>query len=254
MKYQRFIPLITSLLIWLLSELFLTQAKLFYITLAVGGLLIIFSVKLIVGRQPLFWPSVIIAPLLFFVAWTSYAAIIIGNFWIQLIFLLVVWFIFAYLRNLYYYAAALSATEPSVWSVKFDNLLIAGSFLTSFAAAAVLLDLPAFVNWPWFVMLPVWALVVGLLLIQFQPFKPGQWPVGGLLILSVLALTELAGVFSLLPLNFNILALFLAIAYYLSLIIIRLKARGGLNRRAVRLPLILSALAIFLLFLTARWL
>ena len=59
---------------------------------------------------------------------------------------------------------------------------------------------------------------------------------------------------SIAPWQINILALFLAIAYYLSLIIIRLKARGGLNRRAVRLPLILSALAIFLLFLTARWL
>ena len=253
MKYQRAIPVLAPLLIFLLSESFLGWPKLFYISLTLGGLLIILGVKYIIGRGPLFWPSFIIAPLLFFWSWSVYAAMIVGNFWIQMIFLMIFCFLFSYLRTLYYYVAPRPG-QPAEGE-KFDNLLISGGFLTAFAAAAVLLDLPAFLNWPLYIMLPLWALLIWLLLIQFRPFKVGpSWPAGALTTLSVLALTELAGVISLLPLNFNILALFLAVAYYLCLMVIRLQARGNLNRRALQLPLILSALAILLLFLTARWL
>jgi ABC-type multidrug transport system fused ATPase/permease subunit len=253
MKYQRVIPVLTPLLIFLLSQSFLWQPKLFFISLTLGGLLIILGVKYIIGRGPLFWPSFIIAPLLFFGSWSVYAAVIVGNFWIQMIFLMILWFLFSYLRTLYYYIVP--GPGQTAEGEKFDNLLISGGFLTAFAAAAVLLDLPAFLNWPLYIMLPIWAVVIWLLLIQFKPFKVGQfWPAGALTILSTLVLTELAWVISLLPLNFNISALFLAIAYYLCLMIIRLQARGNLNRRALQLPLILSALAILLIFLTARWL
>jgi hypothetical protein len=221
--------------------------------LAIGSLFIALSVKYIIGRQPLFWPAFIIAPLLFFISGAGYAAVIVSNFWIQIIFLVIAWFIIAYLRNLYYYASP--TADSALWAAKFDNLLMSGGFLTAFAAAAVLFDLPAFLNWPLFLMLPVWAILAWLLLLQFKPFKTGaSWPTGVLPTISVLVLTELAWIFSLLPLNFNILALFLALSYYLCLLIIRLQTRGGLNRRALKLPLILSIIAIILLFFTARWL
>ncbi|MFA6994977.1 MAG: hypothetical protein WC249_01030 [Patescibacteria group bacterium] len=253
MKYKRLIPLIVPVLVWLLAEVFLAQPKFFYFSLTFSVLLLILGIKYISGQSRKIWSLFIISPVLFLLSFLTYTAIIVNYFWIQTIYLLVVWFTFFYLRNFYYYSTNLE--DRAVWMAKQDNLLISGGFLTAFATAAVLFDLSAFITWPIYVMLPLWALVVWLLLIQFRPLKPdNSWPVGGLIPISVLILTELAGVFSLLPLNYNILALFLAIIYYIDLMIIRLIISGALNRRALKLPLILSFMAILFLFLTASWL
>lgn len=258
MKYKRFIPLITPLLIWFLSQAFLLKPGFFYSALAFGTLIIIFSVKLIASREGnKNWPPFIIAPLLFFLSFSTYITIIVSHFWIQVIFLLIVWFLFTYLKHLYYYWTRSSPEYESKLEqgVKLDNLLITGGFLTAFATAGVLFGLSAFLNWPLGLMLPVFVLIIWLLFIQFLPLKKISWrQTGGLLTINVLILTEFAWVFSLLPLNFNILALFLAIAYYLTLIVVRLNWSGGLNRRALKFPLILSAIVIILLLLTARWL
>jgi hypothetical protein len=104
-------------------------------------------------------------------------------------------------------------------------------------------------------MLLALALTTSLLFWQFNLLQEGAVPpIDWLLVIIVLVLTELAWAMTLLPLNFNILGLFVAIIYYLGLTIIRLERRGGLNRRALKLPLIFSAVLIFILLLTARWL
>jgi len=250
MKYKRFLPLITPVLIWLLSQTFLITPRFFYSTLALGTLLIIVSVKLIADRLAAKnWLSWTVAPLLFFLGATTYTAIIVSHFWIQIIFLLIVWFLFSYLRDLYQLADGAEARRA-----KLDNLLVGGSFLALAALAGVLFGLPAFLNWPLAITLLAFALIGWLSFSQFFPVNESLAKQRGLVIMSVIILTELAGVFSLLPLNFNILALFLAISYYLLLTIMRLNGQGAVNRRSLIVPLLLSVMAIGLLLLSARWL
>ena len=139
--------------------------------------------------------------------------------------------------------------------VRADNLLLSGGFLTAFSAAALLFDLPAFFDWPIYYLLPATALLSGLLLFQFYLFpKEGVQPTKPLSIISIVIMTELAAIFSLLPLNFNLLALFFALSYYFCLTMIRLAENGILHRRSLKLPLILIAIIIIILLLTARWL
>lgn len=255
MKYQRAIPIITPLIIWLLNELFLAQPALFNVSWSLGLLVIVLSVRLVTRRRPLFWLAFLTAPVLFFLSLAFYAATIINPFWIQLIFLLIVWFLFFYLRDLYYYAAAVGTEEEQTrWAARLENLLIAGSVLAVWAAAAVLFDLPVFVNWPIYFLLPVWAVIVGLSLAQFKAFKAAAGTAGRLWLVLVLLLVELLWALTWWPFNYNILALFAVFAYYLALLIMRLAASDNLNRRALKLPLILGALAMLLLFLTSRWL
>lgn len=253
MKYQRFIPLIVPLLIWFLNQIFFSEPDLFYVALALGALLISLSVKYLLPREPVFWLPYIIPPLLFFISFSFYSAIIVGTFWLQLCSLLIAWFLFSYFRALYYYFA--TPDKRQTWANKVDNLLLSGGFLTAYSAAAILFDLPAFFNWSLFALLATIAALSGLLLFQFYLFpKEGPPTAKHLPLLSVLVLTELTGIFSLLPLNFHILALFFAISYYSCLIIIRLANKGILNRRALKWPLILVALIITVLLLTSRWL
>jgi len=253
MKYQRLIPLITPLLVWSLSQAFLWRSDFFYSALALATLLIVLSVKYLISATRGYWLPFIIPPVLFFLSFSFYATIIISRFWIQLIFLLIAWFLFSYLRNLYYYLGRADSSQP--WGLKLDNLLVASSFLTIFAASAVLFDLPAFLNWPWYYLLPAVVIITGLSYFQFRLLpSDGQRVSYGFLLVNIVIITEFSWALSLLPLNFHILALFLAIFYYVSLIIIRLEERGSLNRQALKLTLILSSLAILLLLLTARWL
>jgi len=253
MKYQRFIPLIVPLLIWFLNQLFFSKPDLFYVALALGALLITLSVKSLLPRESVFWLPYIIPPLLFFVSFSFYSAIIVGLFWLQLCSLLIVWFLFSYFRVLYYYFSA--PDKRPIWATKVDNLLLSGGFLTAYAAAAILFDLPAFFNWSLLALSATMAVLSGLLLFQFSLFpKEGAPTTKHLPLMSVLVLTELTGIFSLLPLNFHILALFFAISYYLCLTIIRLASNGILSRRALRWPLILGAIIITVLLLTSRWL
>jgi len=253
MKYKRLIPLIVPLLIWLGGQLFLRRPSLFYSVLAVGALIIVLSVRYLAGREKRDWPLLTIAPVLFFLSLTGYVAIIIGSFWIQLLLILSAWFLFVYLKNLYYYFT--HQESASVFADKLDNLLIVSGFLSVFFAATVLFSLPIFISWPDWATILILAALIWLLFVQFLPLKkinPAQAKI--LILISVIGLAELAWGLSLLPLKFHLLGLFLAISYYLALTIIRLHLRGALNRRVLKLPLILSALAFVVLFLTARWL
>lgn len=257
MKLPRLIIIITPLLLWLISQATLVRPSLFYSSLTGGALLIILSVKYVGDRQRPAWFLAAISPILFWLSFSAYTAVIVSPFWIQTIDVLVVWFIFSYLKNWHYYSLspAVASTPAINYAAKLDNLLTAGGFLSAWAAAAVLLALPAFLSWPVYFLLPAVAAVTALLFLQFN-FLPAATGRSSTLFLglNVLILTELVWTFSLLPLNFNILALFFAIAYYLGRLIMRLYLAGGLNWRAVKLPLIFSAIAIFILFLTSRWL
>ncbi|MFA5155509.1 MAG: hypothetical protein WC453_03680 [Patescibacteria group bacterium] len=253
MNYKRLLPLFVPVLLWLLSQAFLWAPYFFYASLALGALLIVLSLKHLVSRSQAFWLPFAIPPVLFFLSFSAYTAIIARNFWIQILDIALLGFMFWYLRDIYYY---FYGRENDRWAKRLDNLLLSGGFLTAFTASAFLFDLSVFINWPFYFLLPSLAALSACLFWQFRLLpRPERsagtawWPA-----LSVLALVELAGAFILLPLNFNILALFFAIFYYLGLIIIRLAESGGLGRRAVKLPLILGVVIILALLLTSRWL
>lgn len=253
MNYKRAIPLVVPLIIWLMSQSFLRWSHIYYSVLTVGALIIVLSVKYLTDRDNHDWPLLAIAPFLFFLTFSSYVSILIGSFWVQLILALIAWFQFAYLKNIYYYFA--HPESKSIFEDKLDNLLIVSGFLSVFAAATVLFSLPIFINWPVWATVSILAVLISLLFVQFRPFKkimPAKAKV--LIIISVLSLVEFAWGLSFLPLRFHLLGLCLAITYYLALFIVRLHLRGDLNRRVLKLPLILAALAFILLFVTARWL
>lgn len=253
MNYKRIIPVVVPLLIWLSGQIFLLHAELFYSIMALGALIIVLSVKYLAGREKHDWPLFAIAPLLFFLNFSCYITIIIGRFWVQALLILIVWFLFVYLKNLYYYST--HKESEAIFEDKLDNLLIVSGFLSVFSASTVLFSLPIFITWPTWATILILAASFWLLFLQFMPLKkirPEQAKV--LILVSVIGLSELALGLSLLPLKFHLLGLFMAISYYLTLTIVRLHLRGSLNRRALKLPLILAGIAFLILFLTARWL
>jgi len=251
MNFRRLIPLLVPLAAWILSQAFLLFPKIFLIALAVGAICIVLGAKVLVAPAKRDWPLYIIAPILFFASAGAYAAVTVSRLLIQIIFLLTAWFLFSYFKNLYYY---LSYGAPDR-SLKIEHLMVSGGFLTVFMAAGVLFNLPAFINWPFWAVIPTFFLLFFLLFLQFFPFKKSDQSLNGsITVLSSLVLSELALALALLPLNFNFLALIMAIIYYFFLSVVRLKWQDRLSRRALKYPLILSIFIILLLLLTANWL
>lgn len=252
MSYQRFIPFGVALVLWLLSQCFLFFPGFFYSTVALGALIIVFSVRYLArGSQLNHWPLFLISPLFFFLTFSIYAALFSGFFWIQAIFLLNAWFMAVCLNSLSHYFLAPTPEREK----KLDNLFLNGAWLTVFAASSVIFGLSAFISLRFPILLAAFLLTVLLLWIQFLPLAKVKWRAAApVLFASIFVLGVLVGAISLLPLNFNILGFLAAIFAYFLLAVNRLFWRGNLSRQTLKGPFIFSVVLSVILLLTARWL
>lgn len=253
---RRLIYLFTPLAIWLLSQSFLLFPRFFYSALLIGLLLIMVSaIWLARLDRRKYWPALAIPPALFFASFSLYATLIPDRWpdeiWIELVFLLEAWFVFSYFRNLYYYLAY-DAPERRE---KLDSLLVSGGFLATFALGASFYGLSAFIDWSLAAFLSALTPLVFLLFSQLIPFRGTSLKNERVfLIVNTLMLVEIAGMISLLPLNYNILGFIFALAYSFELLAWRLDRRGELDRRRLKFPLVISIIIVIILFLTASWL
>jgi len=251
MNYKRLIPIITPILIFVLSQIFLATPKVFYYALGIGVLIIVISVKYLSRGIKNNWLIFTISPVLFFLSFSLYSSLIANSFLIQFIFVLCLWFIFSYLKNLYYF---LSYEVPER-AQKLDHLILSGGFLTFFALTSSLYGLPIFLNWPFFKFLLVFIPLAFLLLIQFFAIKKISFkPFLPFIGINILILSELALVLSFLPFNFNVLGFLLTIFFYFFLLVFRLRLREELNYHNLKLPIVFSLLIIVITILSARWL
>ncbi len=238
--------------LWVLDEIFLFKPDFFFIALALGLLIIAFGVRSIMKKQSAkFWPAFIFPPALFFLSFSFYSALLVSRFWIQAIFLLIAWFVFYYLQNIYYHFS-FGAPEREM---KLRRLLASGAFLSAFALAATLFGLPIFLSWSFFLLLLLFVLVSIVLFGQFfildNKISREEKIFWGI---NVLVLAEMASVLFLLPLNYNILGLLLALIFYFLIFAGEIRLAGRLNYKNLKWPIIIGTIIIILILLSARWL
>jgi len=252
MKYQRLVPILVPLLLWLINQVFYWYPSFFYYSLILGVVFIIIGTRLESQlSQPRSWLLFIISPALVFLSFSFFSSLISNIYWIQTVFLLSAWFAFAYFRNLYYYWRYNAPEREN----KLDNLLVSGGFLTIFSAAAGLYSLPTFLSLPLILLLAVFLIIIFLMFFQFLPVRKISFKSAlPLIIVNSLTLLELTWGLSLLPFNFNILGFILAIFYYFLLTTWRLTWRQALSFRSLKWPLIFSSAIVIILLLTSSWL
>jgi hypothetical protein len=252
MKKKSVLILFIVVLLFILNQIFLFLPAFFYSSLAIGALLIVLLTRNIV--QPFRkhgWLIWIIAPILFWFAVSLYSTIIVGYFWIQILFLTIAWFIYSYFYNLYHY---LPNKTPEL-NKKFDSIVLSGGVLICAASGASLYGLSSFISFPTILLLLFFLPIAFLLFAQFFPLRKDFWAENKFLLpVNVLILLELAFVLSFLPLNFNLLGFCLALGYYFLLTVMRLRWQGKLDRKNLKSLVILSVVIVFILFLSARWL
>lgn len=252
MKKKQILIIFTVILLLILNQAFLFLPALFYSSLTIGTLLIVLLTRSIV--QPFRrngWLVWIIAPILFWLSVSLYSTIIVGYFWIQILFLVIAWFIYSYFINLYHYLP----DRTLELNRKFDSIVLSGGVLICAASGASLYGLSSFITFSTTFLLLFFLPIALLLFVQFMPLRKNFWSENKFLLpINVLILLELAFVLSFLPLNFNLLGFCLALGYYFLLTIMRLRWQGKLDRRSLRGLIILSISIVFILFMSARWL
>lgn len=252
MKNKQLYLILIPFSLWLLDEIFFFKPGFFFVSLGLGLLIITLGVHtLIKDHGSKFWPAFILPPALFFLSFSFYSAIIASQFWIQVIFLFNVWFVFSYLKNIYYYFSFGAPERES----KLRRLLASGAFLSTFAFASNLYGLPIFLSWPFFLLLIAFMIICLALFGQFFVFtKKIEREQKVFLGINILVLAEFAGVLFFLPLNFNILGLLVALVFYFLVLLNDFREEHRLNFKNVKWPLIILSAVIILTLLSARWL
>ncbi len=252
MKNNYFYLILITFALWVLDEIFLFKPDFLFVALGLGLLIITVGVRFLIKKHNFqFWPLFVLTPALFYLSFSFYSAIIVSPFWIQIIFLFNAWFVFSYLKNIYYYSA-FNAPERKE---NLRRLVLSGAFLSTFALAANLYGLPIFLSWP-FIFLLLSFIVISLALFgQFLIFTDRIDRTQKIFFgLSVLTLAEFAGVLFFLPLNYNILGLLVALVFYFLILLDDWRVADRLNWKNLRWPIIIGALIIILILLSARWL
>ncbi|MDD2258065.1 hypothetical protein EOL72_01745 [Candidatus Falkowbacteria bacterium] len=249
--YSRLAVTIYPLIILLLSEIYFFKPNAFYLVLGLALLLTVFLAwSLRAPGKPWSWLLTIFIPAIFLASSSIYASLQMNKIIVQLIFLLITVFLFVYFRNLYYYYHHSKLYEAE----EFVVVKSFGGLMTIFFAAASMFGLQSLLNlttWPMFLIFVALGLVMVFANLEDEPVEASVRGRFSLVIAYILAETAL--VFLLLPLQYNVSALCLAIVYYFLINITRLYLRQALTLKKIRYYLLVSAAGIMLLLLTARW-
>jgi hypothetical protein len=252
MKFNRFLPLLIPLLVFLFEEIYFFSPKFVYVIMILVGLSVFFVIWQFsrwsqVDKQ---WWNYLILPIAMSSAVISYSVFIGYKSLIQLLFIFNLVFLYIYLRHVYYYLLNPPAYE--VFSI--ENISSYTNWLTFFLLAATVYGLQSFLNLPipWLVLI-----ILGITaLTTYQIIWVNKIEITlGLpyILISCLILVELFWSISFLPFNYNISGLCLAISYYVITGLIKNHLLNKLDVKKVKMYLILATISLFLILLTAKW-
>lgn len=257
MKYNRFLPLLVPGLVFFLLELFYFKPKLIYVVLVFIILLYFFTARQFLRaaktEEKLY--NLILLPAYFTIGLVAFSTMIpresgVGRFLLHLFFTLNASFVYLYLRSIYYYINRRNSYKK--YSLK--NISAYGNFLAFYFLASSVYGLQSFLNIPMWLLMIILLVFSGLIIYQvmWSSQIKGQ---AGFFYLPVfcLIIIELAWSVSFLTLSYYVLALIMAVYYYVFSGLLRFYLLGNLNSKVIKLYLAFGSISIILVLFTARW-
>lgn len=251
MKISRFAVIIYPFLIWVLSQVYFLNPEFFYVSLAASTILTLALAFIL--KQPereAVWWSFAILPTSFLLASSIFISLQSSGLLVQVLFLLLFIFLFNYFKNLYYFWS-----RPDLYKEEDFNIIkFYGSFLVVFFASASLYGLQSFLNltvWPMMIIFAALILALSYLNLDKTDSNPGV--VWRFSVITTLIVTEMAIVFTFLPLTYGVSAMSVGIIYYLIINLTRLYLQRALTSKKIKLYLLISSAGLAIMLLTARW-
>jgi len=252
MKYDRILILLTPLAVLVLFELYFFYQKIFYYSILLAIILILFTVRRISKNSEIdkSWWNFSILPACFLFSLSIYSSLLTNNLYIQLLFFVNMVFIYFYLKSIYYYLI-----RPEFYKAQtIENLSSYGNFLVIFFFSSASYGLQSFLNIATALLIFFILLLLALVVYQVMWANKIDINLGFIFILLLcLILVEIAWSISFLPLNYNVLGMVLAICYYILIGLTRFYLKGKLDGKIVKLYLFSGFISIFILLLTSSW-
>ncbi len=251
LNYRKTIFL-APILIWLLSQGFFFYPNVFFISISLSLVILVFTIKHIFNNYNHgHWSFYLYFPALLMLSSFLYATMLSSDLLVQIILFVSALLLEIYLYNFYYFFRY-QAPERQQF---LDTFSFATVVLSVFFMASSTFGLATFLGWNF-----AWLLLAFLFLavpLFFQPFIIQSlniklnWP---WFLSATLILTQLLAVLYFFPLIFSIPGLLIAIFFYIILLVIRLMLKDNLSGKVLRFPLISCLFIIVLLLLSSRWL
>jgi hypothetical protein len=253
MKINRFLPLITPMLGFLISEVFFFWPKSIFFMLIAAVTLFYYTLKIISkssDRNKASWHYLIL-PASFYISLIFFTALIPGKIIVQSLLVLNLVFSYLYFRAIYIFLMGLSSYQEH----SLENISAYGNFLAAYFIFSSIFGFESYLN------ISVWQLILIMLvavsLIVFEDFWVNKihFTIGLFYTLIIsLVLVELAWTASMLPLSFYVLGLVLAICYYMLVGLVRSYLLLKLDKKTIKLYLFYGFISIFIVLITSRWL
>ncbi len=252
MKYNRFLPLLISLAIIVLSEIFFFWPRMIYVILVLAVLLFLFALRQYkqASLKKEKWWNFLILPFCFYVGLIVFSSLIPNKFLVQLLFIFNMVFLYFYFRSLYYYLL-----RPDFYhNQSLENFSSYGNFVAFYFIASSIYGLQAFLNISVWLLVLIMLAAVGLIVYQIIWINKININTGLFYILLIcLILVELTWSVTFLPFSFYILGLVLSVCYYMLIGLVRFYLLNRLDKRIIKLYLVFGFFSIFIVLLTARW-
>ena len=257
MAFNRFIPLIIPLCIFLLFELLYFNAESLYLVLVFVLLLNLFSARQLILENVINekWHNIVLLP-----AYLSFSTILLsimipidyffGKLIIQGLFIIVTILLYHYFRFLYFYL--INPSKYKKHSLEFFSSY--ANFLSVYLLSSAVFGLQAFLNIPiWSLMLLILGFVI-LVVYEVMWINKISGPKSYFYIALVcLTIFELAWVISFLTLSYYIMGLLIAIAYYVLIGLVRFYLLNIINKKIIKTYLTLGFVSLLIVLLTAHW-
>ena len=254
MKKNRYIPLLASAAIGILTEIMYFWPPMIYVAAAMSAIIILFAVRQIsrAGQKREKFYIFFILPAIFALS-TILFSTIVSRLLAQILYGVNAVFLYLYFRHLYYFLHYPRFARKSEESLR--NLSSFGNFLAVFFASSAVYGLQSLLN------VRIWILIFPLLVVlfsaSFQVLRSNRIDrrqgIFYALVVS-LVLVEAAWTVSFLPLNHYVTGSMMAIFYYMAINLTRFHLLNTLDNKTIKKYLTLGFLCLILIVLTARWL
>lgn len=252
MNLQRLLVIISPLLIWISSQVYLAWPNLFYHSVILSVILIIVTFFYLKKDNKvskiIYFTGLTMA---FYSSVTTYIALSYSGFLKQTLLIILLVSLYNFFKNSYYKLVKTELYNHDNFSALTSYI----SFLTIFLSASSLFGLQSLINlkvWP---MLLVFLLFVILIFyINLKEFVEETKTLRRFVFLNSWIIIETAIIFVFMPTSYNVSAVSLAIIYYLLFNLSKLYLQNSLSNKKVKLYLSLSFLGLLTLLLTAPWL
>jgi len=252
MRYNKLIPILSSLITLFFLEIFFFNPKLVYVSLVILIIIYFFAIRQFVlasGRKDGIL-SYLILPVLFLFGIAIFGILIPSKFFVQMLFFADFIFVNIYFRTIYYLLLKPGKYQKNT----LENMSSYGNFLAVYFTASGVYGLQSFLG------INVWALLAFLLVFITAVIYQVFWANNILtkssfffIIILPLAFLEIAWAISFLSLSYYISGMLLAVCYYVAIGLIRYYLIGRLDKQIIKIYLIFGFISIFSVLLSSRW-